>query len=66
MRSALSTLDLDTGTTPIVKHMLTAVQDGPVLVGPLEMGLLLYHPGAGNPIEADHYLVVQSMDSGRR
>ncbi len=45
--------------------MLTAVQDGPVLVGPLEMGLLLYHPGAGNPIEADHYLVVQSMDSDR-
>ncbi|WP_327633816.1 hypothetical protein OHB24_27925 [Kribbella sp. NBC_00482] len=46
-------------------RLRTAVQDGPVLVGPLEMGLLLYHPGAGDPIEADHYLVVQAMDSDR-
>ncbi|RZT26777.1 hypothetical protein EV649_0524 [Kribbella sp. VKM Ac-2569] len=46
-------------------RLRTAVLDGPVLVGPLEMGLLLYHPGAGEPIEADHYLVVQAMDSDR-
>src|SRR5512139_1561085 len=35
-----------------------AVTVGPVLVGPVEMGLLLNHPGFGRPIGADHFVVV--------
>ncbi|WP_307842236.1 hypothetical protein [Streptomyces sp. RK75] len=32
--------------------------DGPVLAGPLELGLLSYQPGSGEAVGADHYLVV--------
>lgn len=32
--------------------------DGPVFVGPLEMGLLLHQPGSDRPIGADHFVVV--------
>ncbi|SEK69605.1 hypothetical protein SAMN05660976_01018 [Nonomuraea pusilla] len=35
-----------------------ACQDGPVLVGPLELGLLTYQPGSGQAVGADHYVVV--------
>jgi hypothetical protein len=42
-----------------------AVLEGPVLVGPVEMGLLLHQPGAGKPIEADHFLVVLAVESDR-
>ncbi|SFQ71986.1 hypothetical protein SAMN05421810_11492 [Amycolatopsis arida] len=35
---------------------------GPVLVGPVELGLLRYWPDAGGAIGADHYLVVLGMD----
>src|SRR5512139_1393188 len=34
-----------------------AVRSGPVLTGPVEIGLLLHHPGLGQPIEADHFVV---------
>jgi hypothetical protein len=39
-------------------RMRQACQDGPVLVGPVELGLLSYQPGSGKAIGADHYLVV--------
>ncbi|TCO51998.1 hypothetical protein EV646_101994 [Kribbella antiqua] len=48
-----------------LKLLRAAVKEGPVLVGPVEMGLLLHHPGAGDPIEADHFLVVLDVDSER-
>lgn len=35
---------------------------GPVLVGPVEFGLLLHHPGAGEPVGSDHYLVVTEVE----
>ncbi|MER6578428.1 hypothetical protein [Nonomuraea sp. NPDC001023] len=35
-----------------------ACEDGPVLAGPLELGLLAYQPGSGEAVGADHYLVV--------
>ena len=35
-----------------------ALPNGPALVGPVEMGLLRHHPDAGEPIGADHYVVV--------
>lgn len=45
---------------------------GPVLVGPVDMGLLLYHPGTpwgppggGNPYDGiDHYVVALAADDG--
>ena len=38
---------------------LTALcKDGPVFVGPLEMGLLLHQPGSDRPIGADHFVAV--------
>lgn len=44
--------------------LCSAVKAGPVLVGPVEMGLLLNHPGSGQPIEADHFVVVLEVDDG--
>ncbi|TDW23420.1 hypothetical protein [Kribbella kalugense] len=46
-------------------RLRTALLDGPVLVGPVEMGLLLHQPGAGTPIEADHFLAVLAVDGDR-
>lgn len=37
-------------------------EDGPVFVGPLEMGLLLHQPGSGRPIGADHFVAVLEAD----
>ncbi|MFI6790776.1 hypothetical protein ACIBG4_25950 [Nonomuraea sp. NPDC050383] len=39
-----------------------ACQDGPVLAGPLELGLLAYQPGSGRAVGADHYVVVLEVD----
>lgn len=33
-------------------------KDGPVFVGPLEMGLMLHQPGSDRPIGADHFVAV--------
>ncbi|MEU8102305.1 hypothetical protein AB0C18_01120 [Nonomuraea muscovyensis] len=41
-----------------VERLRRACQDGPVLAGPLELGLLSYQPGAGEAVGADHYVVV--------
>ncbi|UKZ57119.1 hypothetical protein TrVGV298_010971 [Trichoderma virens] len=34
------------------------LENGPVFVGPVEMGYLCYQPGNNGPIGADHYVVV--------
>ncbi|CDZ49269.1 RADC family protein [Neorhizobium galegae bv. officinalis] len=39
-----------------------ALCDGPVWVGPVEMGHLRHQPGMDGPIAADHYLVVLAVD----
>jgi hypothetical protein len=39
-----------------------AVADGPVMVGPVELGLLRHQPGAGGAIGADHWVVVLEAD----
>ncbi|PNP45414.1 hypothetical protein TGAMA5MH_02637 [Trichoderma gamsii] len=39
------------------------LQDGPVFVGPMEMGLLRYQPNARVATGADHYVVVLSVDN---
>ncbi|WP_053207720.1 hypothetical protein [Jiangella muralis] len=43
---------------------LTALAaDGPVFVGPLEMGLLLHQPGPDRPLGADHFVTVLAADA---
>lgn len=37
--------------------------EGPVFVGPLEMGLLLHQPGSDRPIGADHFVAVLEAGS---
>lgn len=39
-----------------------AVKSGPVLAGPVEMGLLRHQPGMTGPIEADHFVTVLEAD----
>ncbi|MBF6330498.1 hypothetical protein [Nocardia transvalensis] len=43
------------------KHLDT----GPVLIGPLEMGLLRYQPEMTGPIGADHYVVSLAVEDDR-
>ncbi|TWF79581.1 hypothetical protein FHX44_115514 [Pseudonocardia hierapolitana] len=38
--------------------------DGPVFVGPVEFGLLLHHPGSGEVLDSDHFMVVTSVTDG--
>lgn len=58
------TSDLIRGDDP--HHALAlleaALADGPVWVGPVEMGLLKHQPGQTGPIGADHYLVVIGIE----
>ncbi len=42
-----------------------SVKMAQVLVGPVEMGLLLNHPGFNQPIGADHFVVVLDVDDDR-
>jgi hypothetical protein len=48
------------------RHALALLRDmvrsGPVLAGPLEMGLLRHQPGMTGPIEADHFVVVLEVE----
>ncbi|MET9244025.1 hypothetical protein [Nonomuraea sp. NPDC003709] len=54
---------VDGGTAAAALDRLRrACQDGPVLAGPLELGLLSFQPGSGKAIGADHYVVVLEVD----
>lgn len=46
-------------------RLKTALADGPVWVGPVEMGHLRHQPGMSGPIDADHYVVVLDVDDER-
>ncbi len=46
-----------------VERLGQLAADGPVFVGPLEMGLLLHQPGSDRPIGADHFVAVVETDS---
>lgn len=48
-----------------IAKLRDAVKVGPALVGPVEMGLLLNHPGFGQPIGADHFLLLLDVDDDR-
>lgn len=45
-----------------IEALREAGDSGPVLVGPVEMGLLPHHPGLGQPIGADHYLTALGLE----
>jgi hypothetical protein len=45
--------------------LAAALADGPVWVGPVEMGHLRHQPGMTGPIGADHYVVVLGLAEGR-
>ena len=44
-------------------RLKSALSDGPVWVGPVEMGYLRHQPGMRGPIGADHYVVVLAVDN---
>ncbi|MEV6848258.1 hypothetical protein [Actinoplanes sp. NPDC051411] len=55
------------GGTPeeALDRLRTAVADGPVFVGPLEMGHLRHQPDMTGPIGADHFVVALEVDDER-
>lgn len=48
--------------TAAIERLRGSAEAGPVLVGPVEMGLLSHQPGSGIAIGADHYVVVLEVD----
>ena len=57
-----STLTVGKDADDALAHLKEALEEGPVFVGPVEMGHLRYQPGMSGPIGADHYVVVLSID----
>jgi hypothetical protein len=51
--------------TEAIGKLRDALTSGPAIVGPVEMGLLLNHPGFNQPIESDHFVVVLDVDDDR-
>lgn len=45
-----------------IGRLRAASEVGPVLVGPVEIGLLRYIPGMGTPVGSDHFVVVLGVD----
>lgn len=57
-----STLSKGGDADEALSRLRSALRDGPVWIGPIEMGHLRHQPGMSGPIEADHYVVVLDMD----
>ncbi|SMF67104.1 hypothetical protein SAMN02982989_3544 [Xaviernesmea oryzae] len=54
------------GSAEDALHRLqAALEEGPVWIGPVEMGHLRHQPGMSGPIGADHYVVALEMAEGR-
>lgn len=47
---------------PLAK-LAAALKHGPALLGPMDMGLLLYQPGKGRPSGVDHYVLAYAADA---
>ncbi|MFJ3610830.1 hypothetical protein [Streptomyces hydrogenans] len=58
------TCERSDGGTPAeaLDRLRSACSHGPVLVGPVDMGLLLYQPGTPNADGGDHYVVLLAAD----
>ncbi len=57
-----STLSKGGDADDALSRLRSALKDGPVWIGPVEMGHLRHQPGMSGPIEADHYVVVLELD----
>ncbi|OOG74414.1 hypothetical protein B0E45_05420 [Sinorhizobium sp. A49] len=57
-----STLSKGGDADDALSRLRAALKDGPVWIGPVEMGHLRHQPGMSGPIDADHYVVVIEMD----
>lgn len=57
----------ENGGTPqeALDRLKAALAEGPVWVGPVEMGWLRHQPGKDGPMAADHYIVVLAVENGR-
>ncbi|MFC9996656.1 hypothetical protein [Nocardia sp. NPDC127526] len=58
-----ATTSSDEDARGALERLRSAVAEGPVMVGPLEMGQLRYQPGMTGPIGADHFLIVLALDA---
>lgn len=56
----------ENGGTPqeALDRLKAALAEGPVWVGPVEMGWLRHQPGKDGPMAADHYIVVLAVENG--
>ncbi|PRB14128.1 hypothetical protein [Microbacterium sp. MYb62] len=45
-----------------IARLRSHLVDGPVLVGPVDMGFLRHLPGTTQPVGADHYLIALAVD----
>lgn len=59
-----STLVTGKDDNDALERLTQALKNGPVFVGPVEMGYLTYHSGNRAAIGADHYLVVIGLEGG--
>lgn len=57
-----STVAYGEDETDALDKLREALRDGPVWVGPVEMGYLSHQPGKTGPLGADHYVVVVDLD----
>lgn len=57
-----STVDADPEGGRAFNMMAEWLQDGPVIVGPVDMGLLTYNPNHRYANGADHYVLVYGLD----
>ncbi|KQU74700.1 hypothetical protein ASC75_20205 [Aminobacter sp. DSM 101952] len=53
------------GEAAALARLKAALAQGPVWIGPVEMGHLRHQPGMRGPIEADHFVVVLAIEDGR-
>lgn len=51
--------------TEALQNLKTALDKGPVIVGPVEMGYLKHSPTARGPMGADHYIVATRFADGQ-
>ncbi len=60
-----STVAKGGGADEALARLKASLSDGPVWIGPLEMGHLRHQPGMTGPIGADHYVVVLDVNDER-
>ncbi|MXQ54676.1 hypothetical protein GSM42_13310 [Shimazuella sp. KC615] len=58
----ISTVTNGDNAVDSINRLKTALTNGPVWIGPVEMGYLRHQPGKTGPIGADHYIVVLDIN----